>query len=68
MHFDSYRWQDHVQNHYRRGIDLALTGVFAALLWAGAVLQHIDTQGLAPAADPLTTQTAQIRALPDCGA
>lgn len=68
MQFDSYRWQDLVQNRYRRSIDLTLTGVFAIALWTGATLQFLDTHGLTPAAGQPAAQTALASTLPDCDA
>ena len=64
MQFDSYRWQDHVQSRHRRSVDLALSGVFAVGLMAGAALQFADSHGFAPAAGraPLPPNNAKTQA------
>jgi hypothetical protein len=68
MQFDSYRWQDHAQNHYRRGVDLALTLVFLVILGAGAVLQSHDNFWPAFANDRIAFQTASAEAPENCDA
>jgi len=68
MQFDRYRWQDHLQDHYRSGVDLALAGLFAIGLGTGAILQAEGNSGLAPAHDHLTGQVALSRTLPSCDA
>ena len=77
MQLDSYRWQDHALNRYRRGIDLAVTGFFALALSLGAAMNLGGDRGSAPSADSFAPQTAMFRAphgqtpapaSPDCGA
>jgi hypothetical protein len=77
MHLDSYRWQDHVLNRYRGGIDLAVTGFFALALSLGAAMNLGGDRASAPSADSFAPQTAMYRssdsqtpapASPDCGA
>jgi hypothetical protein len=67
MEFDSYRWQDHVHNPYRRGIDLTLTGLFALAFSVSAVLQPGGDRQPAQWSDlaPQASQTAMNQALPD---
>ena len=62
MHADSYRWQDHVLSPHRRGIDLAVTGLFALALAVGAVMDLAGGHEPTASADRLTLQTAQYRA------
>jgi hypothetical protein len=77
MHLDSYRWQDHVLNRYRRGIDLAVTGFFALALSLGAVMNLGGDRAPAPSAASFAPQTAMYHAShgqipapasPGCGA
>lgn len=68
MQFDSYRWQDHLQNRYRGGVDLALAALFAVGLGAGAILQAEGSSGPLSPQDHLTGQLALARTPPDCDA
>jgi hypothetical protein len=62
MHLDRYRWQDHVLNPYRWGIDVAVTGLFALALFMSAVVHLAGDPTPSESAARFITQTAMSRA------
>ena len=77
MQLDSYRWQDHVLNRYRRGIDIAVTSFFALALSVVAVINLGGDRASAPSSASFVPQAAMSRvsdsqtpapASPHCGA